>query len=134
MPGFSHLPLQQAIYQALSGDAALSAMVSGIFDRPPQGGDFPYVTLGESTIADRSTIATSGTEHLVTLHVWSREGGRAETATIMDRIYALLHHAGLSVTGQTFIVSRFVSSRLLLEEDGFTYHGAMQFQILLEAN
>lgn len=134
MSGFSHLSLQQSIYQALTGDATLIGLVAGVFDRPPQGGAFPYITLGESAITDRSTKATTGTDHLVTLHIWSREGGRTETATIMERIYVLLHHAALTVSGQTCILSRFAASKLLLEEDGFTYHGSMQFQILLEAN
>lgn len=134
MSGFSHLPLQQSIYAKLTGDSTLMGLIEGVFDRPPQGGNFPYITLGESLITDRSTKATTGTEHLVTLHVWSREGGRTETAIIMERVYVLLHHATLVVTGQIFILSRFASSKLLLEEDGFTYHGSMQFQILLEAN
>lgn len=134
MSGFSHLPLQQSIYETLTGDTVIMNLVAGIFDRPPQGGEFPYVSIGESAITDRSTKTTDGTEQMVMLHVWSREGGRTQAATIMERIYALLHQADLTVTGQTCILIRFVSSKLMLENDGFTYHGTMQFRALLEAN
>ncbi len=134
MSGFSHLALQQSLYQTLTGDATLTALASGVFDRPPQSGAFPYVTLGDAAIKDRSTKTTTGSEQIVMLHVWSRDGGRKEAATIMDRIYVLLHQANLTVTGQTLVMIRFTASSLTQENDGVTYNGAMQFRALLDAS
>jgi len=133
MSTFSHLPLQKAIYQTLTNDATLMALVVGVFDRPPQGTAFPYITLGESAGSDWSTKTTTGMEQNVTLHVWSREGGRAEAASIMERIHTLLHQAPLSVTGQTLVSIRFSASNILLENDGWTYQGVMTFQAFLQA-
>ena len=134
MANFSHYPLQSAIYSALTGDATLMALITGVFDRPPQGTAFPYITLGESFGRDLSTLATVGMEHHFTLHVWSREGGRKQAAQIMERLHTLLHQVILTVTGQTMVTMSFVSSTIMLEDDGWTYHGEMQFHTVLQAN
>jgi len=134
MANFSHYPLQKSIYQTLTNDSTLMGLVVGVFNRPPQGTDFPYVTLGESAGSDWSTKTTTGMEQNVTLHVWSREGGRAEAASIMQRLYTLLHQVNLSVTGQTLVSIRFAASAILLENDGWTYQGVMKFQAFLEAS
>ncbi len=134
MSGFSHYPLQQAIYQKLTEDNALMTQISGVFDRPPQDSSFPYVTIGESSGRDWSTKTSTGMEHLITLHVWSREGGRKQAANIMERIHALLHQGSLTVTGQILLMMRFTASTIQLENDGWTYRGSMQLTIVLEAS
>ena len=133
MSNFSYFTLQKAIYQTLSGDSTLLAMVNAVYDRPPQGSPYPYITIGESTVSDWSSKTTAGTEEIVKLHIWSRNGGRKETASIMERVYQLLHQASLTVTGQTLILIRFMSSDITLENDGFTYQGIIQFKALLES-
>ena len=115
MANFSHYPLQQAIYQTLTADSTLMALITGVFDRPPQGTAFPYVTIGESSGSDWSSKTTTGMEHNFILHIWSREGGRKQTAQIMERLHTLLHQVILTVTGQTMILMRFAASSILLE-------------------
>lgn len=134
MANFSHLPLQEAVYSQLTGDATLMALVTGVYDRPPEGTVFPYVTLGESTGTDWSNAGTVGMEHVLGLRIWSRQGGRKETATIMERLHTLLHEANLSVTGQTLVMMKFLASEILLGDDGWTYQGTMKFQAYLVAN
>ena len=133
MTNFSYYTLQQSVYQLLSGDSTLLSMVSAVYDRPPQGSAYPYVTIGESTISDWSTKTTTGTEQILTLHVWSRNGCRKEAALIMERVYNLLHQASMSVTGQTLVQIRFVSGDILLENDGYTYQGIIRFRAFLES-
>ena len=134
MPIFSHLPLQEAIYQALTNDATLAAQITGVFDRVPQGTAFPYVTIGEFAGSDLSTKTTSGMRYELTTRVWSRQGGRAEAASIMERIHTLLHNAPLTVTGQTLVSMRFWGSAIILQNDGWTYQGIMKFRAVLQAN
>jgi hypothetical protein len=109
------------------------AMVEGVYDRPAQGSLFPYITLGDSSGSDYSTKNTTGTEQIVTLQIWSREGGRKEAATIMELIYQLLHQGSLSVTGQILSMIRFVASEISVENDGWTYKGVMRFRALLQS-
>jgi len=134
MANFSHYPLQKAVYQTLTGDTTLMALVAGVFDRPPQGTDYPNITLGESAGSDWSSKTTTGMEHNFTLHIWSRNGGRTEAATIMERIHTLLHEASIAVDGQTLVLMRFTASNIGLESDGFTYQGVMRFQVFLQAS
>src|SRR5690349_18507109 len=103
MPVFSHLPLQKAIYQTLTGDTTLMALVAGVYDRPPQASAYPYITLGDAEGRDWSTKTASGVEFMGTLHIWSREGGRKQALTIMERVHTLLHDANISVEGQTLV-------------------------------
>lgn len=129
---YSHQPMQKALYQQLTGNAPLMALVTGIYDRIPQGTPMPYIVLGDATLHDRSTKTSGGTEQLLTLRVWSREGGRKQAATIMEKVHSLLHEADILVEGQNLISIRFVSSAITLENDGYTYQGQMQFRALLE--
>lgn len=133
MANFSHQALQKAVFQLLNADSTLMALVQGIHDHVPQSVVFPYISLGEAKSNDWSTKTTTGTEQRITIHVWSREGGRKEAATIMERIHTLLHESSLSVEGQTLISMRFISSTIELEKDGWTYQGSMQLHALLEA-
>lgn len=125
-------PLQQAVFSALSGDATLSAMVSGVFDHVPEGQAFPYVTIGESSAADFSTKTEAGQEHTMTIHAWSRERGRKETKQILARIYDLLHDQALSVAGFTNVLTRYVSAETVLEEDGLTHHGRARYRLITQ--
>jgi hypothetical protein len=79
--------LQQAIFAALTTDAPLNALLGGtrIYDDVPVRADFPYVTFAGSSERDWSTGGEDGREHILTLHVWSRAGGRKEAHEIMGR-------------------------------------------------
>ena len=84
MTAFSHLPLQKAIYQVFTNDLTLMNMIQGVYDKPPEGNEFPYVTLGESICSDHSTKTTTGMEQILSVHIWSRDEsqqpGRSERA------------------------------------------------------
>ncbi|MDX1779805.1 MAG: DUF3168 domain-containing protein [Thalassovita sp.] len=56
--------LQEAVFQHLSGDVAVTALVGGIYDAIPAG-ELPalYVTLGPETARDRSDKTGNGAEH-----------------------------------------------------------------------
>jgi hypothetical protein len=131
MSTLTHNALQSALYGTLSGDATLSGMATGIFDRPAQNTDFPYITIGESVCSDWSTKTSTGTKHELEIHIWSREGGRKQTASIMERIYSLLHNQNISIIGQSLVFMRFIASSITLENDGWTYHGMLKLHAMM---
>ena len=133
MPIFNHHPLHKAIYQKLSEDVPLTELITGVFDRSPQGQAYPYITVGESSASDWSTLTTSGVEHRIAVHVWSREGGRRQAELIMERVHALLHDGSLTIEGHSLVLMRFLSSGISLESDGWTYQGTMRFRALVES-
>jgi hypothetical protein len=134
MAKFNHYPLQAAIYQALTSNAPLMALITGVYDRPPQGSIMPYVTIGEFDGKDASTKTTSAIEYTLPLYVWSRQGGRKEIAIIMESLHTVLHQAPLVITGQTLVMMRYALSEITLEDDGVTYMGVMKFYAYVEAN
>ncbi len=125
--------LQEAIYTALTGDAPLMAMISGVHDHVPQDTAFPYITIGASTAREWGAAAVDGVESTLILHVWSRSRGRKEVKQITAEIHRVLHDADLTVTGHGLIWLRFEQSRSLLDADGATYHGIVRFRALTNA-
>lgn len=133
MAGFSQYPLQKAVFQVLNGDAALRALVSGVYDRPVQGVAFPYITFGTWEGRDWSSATTAGMMFSVVLEVWSREGGHKQAAKIAERVHALLHDANPAVEGQVVVSLRFQGSKISLEDDGCTYCGVIRLSALVQA-
>ena len=126
--------LQKTLFDILDGDGTLSGMVSGVYDHVVENTEFPYVSIGECEASDWSSVTTSGLSAAVAIHVWSRGGGRKESLDILARVYELLHETTPSVAGYAVVMFRFASSDVLLEVDGVTYHGMINFKVLLEAN
>lgn len=127
------LNLQGALLTTLKSHAPLMALISNVFDEVPQGyNQFPYVVIGEDVHAAWDTDTTSGSDVAITIHVWSRKRGRAETKRVQAQIYNALHRQDFSITGYRLIACDFVSSETFLDDDGKTRHGVQQFRILID--
>ena len=128
------LDLQKAIVLRLSADAAISAQLGGakIYDHPTVNAKLPFITIGQTTAYDWSTASEDGREHLATIHVWSRAGGRIETHEIMENVR--LRMAGLDATlvnhRLVLLMLEFEEVRFDVSEDG--YHGMMRYRALTE--
>lgn len=128
-------PLQQAIYAVLAADAGLGALIGDpprLFDDPPGQSALPAVQIGDGTETDWSTQTDAGAEHDLAIHVWSRAGGRKEARAILARICGVLHLAELTLDGHTLIDLRFVTSQVVRESDGETYHGIARYRAVTE--
>lgn len=128
------LALRAAIHTALVTDAALVALIGAprIHDVPPGDADFPFVTLGEAVVADWSTATEAGTEQALTLHVFSRSGGRAEAFAIAARLQAVLHDAALALEGHRLANLRATTAEVRRESDGRTFHALVRFRAVTE--
>jgi hypothetical protein len=126
--------LRAAVHDALAADAALTSVLGGqkIFDEPPRAAAFPYVTLGEARVADYSTGDTSGEEHQLTLHAWSRQGGHKEAHVIAGALLQALDDAPLTLTDHRLINLRFAVADVRREADGRTYHALVRFRAVTE--
>ena len=130
MSADSSWELQQAIFTALTGDAPLMAMITGVHDHVPQDTAFPYVTVGGGTVRAWGAAGVDGVEATLILHAWSRSRGRKEVKQIMGEIHRIVHDADLTVTGHALVWLRFAFSETLLDMDGLTNHGFMRFRAL----
>lgn len=133
MPGASW-SLQKSIYAALAADPQITGLLGSarIFDDVPQRSEFPYLTLGQSTLRDWSTATDAGDEHLLTLHVWSRSDGRREVHELMAAVHGALHDRALALEGHRLVNLRHEFSDARREPDGETYHGIVRLRAVTE--
>ncbi len=133
MTDFASWELQQAVFAALNGDAALAARIIGVFDQVPSGTAFPYVVIGDSKSEDWSSATFTGQEHRFTVEVWSQDSGRMEVKEIMGLIHDVLHDAPLALTGHQLVNLRLLTAEDALEADGITYRGTLKFRAVTQA-
>ncbi|MBP0617924.1 DUF3168 domain-containing protein [Jiella mangrovi] len=126
--------LQQSIFSTLTSDPALTALLGGpkVFDRRPERANFPYLTLGRTAVVDWSTGTEDGAEHILTLHVWAKGGGKAETYAIMDKVAEKLNDTALALEGHHLVNLRLQFAEARREEDSSTYHGILRFRAVTE--
>ena len=116
---------QKAVYEKLTGDTALMAMISGVYDHVPERSEFPYVTMGDIRANDNSVKATQGYQLDLNINVYSRGKGRKEILEIMSKVQELLVNENLAVVGGNHINTRFLSQGTALAKDGVTYQGKL---------
>ncbi|MGQ3357335.1 MAG: DUF3168 domain-containing protein [Phreatobacter sp.] len=128
------LALRRALRDGLVGHAPLVEVLGGpkIWDEPPRDAAFPYVTLGEARVTDWSTGSSSGHEHALTLHVWSRQGGQTEAQVVAGEIIAALEQVPIEPVGQRLVNLRFATADIRREDDGRTFHGVVRFRAVTE--
>ena len=93
-------PLQAAIFEALTNDAALAALVGNdIYDAVP-GGVLPatYVRLGSESASDASDGSGAGAVHRVSVSVITTEPGFAGAKAVAGAISDALHDADLPLS------------------------------------
>ena len=123
----AQLPLQGAIYSAVTGSLVMKALLGGrLFDQVPTGPDgkvrpdlFPYCSFGSMTSLDESTHCTANVSISVQIDCWSREVGWTQAKQIAAALAELLN-AKIPVSGFSIVlhrVERVVSTR---ERDGRT--------------
>jgi hypothetical protein len=135
MPTAAAAALRAAIHDALAADAPLTALLGGpnVYDEPPQGAAFPYVTLGEMRVLDWSTGTERGAEHQLTLHAWSRQGGHNEAHLVAGALLQALDDAPLTLTDHILVNLRFAQADVRRENDGRTYHALVRFRAVTQA-
>jgi hypothetical protein len=85
-------PLQVALDTALSGDAPLTAIITGVFSEGvvPEGQPYPYITLGESGEGRNRKFGTRGYNNAETLHIWCDKLGKQQCLQVYDHINRIL--------------------------------------------
>jgi len=130
--------LQLGIYTALKDDAALSALIVGVYDNPTQAGDpaddslFPFVTISDGTSQPWDTDTERGNECVAQIHVWSRASHSLEAKQIQDAIDDVLHRGTIAIAGSVFIGSDYITQTVQRDPDGITRHGVQEFKIIYE--
>ena len=127
--------LAAAVRAGAMADAGVKALLGDparIYDDPPPDPVFPYVSLGrvESRASDAASV--NAIEHALTLHVWSRYGGRAEALDVVAALRTALHNAPLTVSGRTLVFLFAQFADVFRSGDGRTTHGILRLRAMTE--
>jgi hypothetical protein len=134
-PADASRALQAAVAVHLADDAALAALIGNpprLFDEAPRGAAFPYVTLGDDRVSDWRGDGFTGSQHVLTLHAWSRAPGRDEVKAILGALRMALDDAALALEGHHLVLLHFVLADTERLADGHTLHGLARFRALTE--
>ncbi|MBI3438911.1 MAG: DUF3168 domain-containing protein [Proteobacteria bacterium] len=127
--------LAAAIRAAAIASAGVRAVLGDparVYDDPPPDVIFPYLTIGrvESKPSDASGV--DAIEHAITLHCWSRYGGRAEALRVIGALRDVLHNVSLTVEGRRLVFLFAQFSDVFRSGDGRTTHGVLRLKALTE--
>jgi hypothetical protein len=129
----AEIALAAAIRSAAMDDASVQAIVSDrVYDDPPPGVMFPYITIGRVESRPIDASAREALEHGLTLHVWSRYGGRAEALEVIGALRGCLHNAALDVSDRRLVLLFAQFADVFRSGDGITTHGALRLKAITE--
>lgn len=129
------LEIQGLIVSTLNANAAVMALVNGVYDSVPEnpwGTKLGYISLGpeDNNVDDADCV--NGWEMFHQIDVWSRKPGRVHAKQICAAVKAAFHHANLTLTDNALVSIECVFERILKDPDQQTTHGVMQFRIAAE--
>lgn len=123
--------LQAAILARLKADAALTALVNGVYDQPPTTAwatpKESYVTIGEAQFIRDDATCLEGGQTYLTLHAWSRKTGYPVAKAIADAVVESLHLADIPMATNRFISMMHRTTRVFRDPDGLTSHAVIDF-------
>lgn len=127
--------LVAAIRAAAMENAGVQALLghpARVHDDAPPDAIFPYVTLGR--VESRPVDASGGEaiDHVITLHVWSRYGGRAEALDVIAALRSALHNAPLAVEDRKLVLIFVSFTDVFRSGDARTTHGVMRLRAITE--
>jgi len=130
--------LQHAIYNALTGDAPLMALITGVYadveqpNLPEEDGDFPYITFGKDVASMYDTKTKNGATALCQIDIWSRQNNLIEAKEIADAVYSVLQKGSLAITGANHIATRIERQEFTLDPDGQTKRGMVMARVVYD--
>ena len=125
--------LQQAVFAALTASPDVQAITgTRVFDAVPRETAFPYIVVGDDAETNWDTATDAGSEHTLSIHIWSRAGGRKESKLAAEAVRARLDGASLSLSGHTLIDLRYLASDFARETDGETFRATLKFRAVTE--
>nr|DAE48857.1 MAG TPA: hypothetical protein [Caudoviricetes sp.] len=124
---------QGQIVALLKASTELSALIGGrVYDRVPEGVQFPYVSFGPSDEVSDDAECIDGFTVTMQLDAWSRAVGLPECRRITDAVRKALSVENIQLTDNALVTFNHVTTRIFRDPDGLTSHGAITFEAFVE--
>jgi hypothetical protein len=126
--------LQKFIYDALTTDDAVGYAVSGrVYDRAPANAEFPFISLGPTSVVLIQDDCLSGRSETVQVDIWSTDqAGKLEAKRITDLVMAALNGVDAELDDGYLTDLRVVLAQVIDDPDGITSHGIVQIEALVD--
>lgn len=128
--------LQASVFAALSGDAAILALVEGIYDGPPAGSGVPpsgtYITLGNEVAKDRSSASHKAVTLDFEVNIHSDFAGFSMAKDVAAKVVDALDWAELPMTRGQLTNMKFLKSRARRGVSPETRRIALIFRAILD--
>lgn len=135
--------LQAIIYEAMVTDAALMALISGVYDRVQRGNDGTaapsvwgsqngYISFGPEFVVYEDAECLDLQEVNMQIDVWSRKVGRVHCKQIVEQARRVLL-ALPELTENALVLAEISLSRITQDPDGLTTRGLIQLRYEVEA-
>jgi hypothetical protein len=99
--------IQKALYQQMTSDPDLTALITGVFDYVPDNQAFPYIMISGFIENPWNTFNRNGKEVTATFHIYSDQKGNKEVYTILNRLNQVLDGAALTLDNHSLVSLQF---------------------------
>ena len=131
------IDISEALHTLLSEAAGVRAVLGQpprLYDHPPEDAVFPYLTYGPMRSEDKSADGAIINAHMITLHIWSRYGGRAEVLNVLQAVTQALQTGTLALTAVKLVRAQVTYTDVFRAPDGMTLHGLIRFSLITDSD
>lgn len=129
------IEISKAIHALLSNEPSVQAVLGispRLYDNPPEDPVFPYLTYGPMRSQDVSGDGAVINTHTMTLHIWSRYGGRAQVMEVLAAVTGALENGVLVLSGVSLVRAQVSYTDIFRAPDGLTLHGLIRFSLITD--
>ncbi len=130
--------LQTALYNKLTGDANLMALITGVYvdvqqpDLPEDDANFPYLTFGGDNVSNWDTKTNNGASAVCQIDTWSRTNNFMQAKLIANAIYNALHNQSLTFSTAEHVLTVIENQNFLRDPNGTDKHGVTLVRVFYD--
>lgn len=122
------------LYDTLSTDAAITALVTGVYTYTLQETQTPYVVINIDNIRPLNASSLNAQEVEFSLNCYSSEAGYSELFDISEKLFAAMQDKTATLTGYKVVNTRFIDSRFERMTDGKGVTATLEFRSVIQQN
>ena len=135
MSNSPELALQTAVFSHVQQDAGVQAALTlpvRLYDDPPPSPSYPFVSFGRHQSRPIEGDAEPVLEQELSLHVWSRYGGKAEAQNVLHALREALQTMPTQMNGHVLVGFRTIFSDTLRARDGRVFQAVLRLRVLTQ--
>lgn len=120
----------KGLYDKLTGNAPLMAIVTGVYNNVSQDSQLPYIRIQVERSVDSATKTEIGLTFDLIVDIWTTYAGDKQALDIADLVREELDQSSLPGVSAQSLSLAFQAYDTVVEPDGKTHHAIMTFQYI----